>query len=807
MLAYIYHKTLWKYKTTTKEYNKFMINNIINKNKNSYIYSSYQLNISNSNNFKTYIYKLYNLYQSIKLIIKITESESKNKIIFHPFLFNKLFRKYFLQKLENQNKITVKRKSKAKKDNDINDIKLENSLSSIRKTIDLDDKDNIQNGCLDFATGNEMIMLLKNFQKRNNDCLYNNYYNNCNIYKKKKSPQVSFCVFSPKKKFIFGEKEYSENINKKNLINNNIFINNNNYNNHTNYIINDYKDIKEIDNLNKKNFNYNETDLKIEKKYHYFSNFKSKTNTNLLSNRLTYRNRVYLPLSQSCEKFIYTKKYISSKIKQDKLGNKASEEKKNENEEKELYQDKNNNNLNNIKIKYIPCINKNSNIKIIENKDKEDDVKIIKIEKLNYIGRNNKNKANNKNKFPFLLSRITKNSKNNRKSNLTQEQFSTKFNSTFNMNYITNFKLKQKQNDKSKMEKSQSNCLWLNNNAYSFNNNNLVNDNNNALQNIINKKDKKSIKRKENNLKFKKSNTAKTNFKNINKNLRQNLFKMEKAIKKESEQSKKNEDKKFKKFANKNTNQFHPQNINKENIFNITAAEKNKVKKASQKELINPKISCEFQNIVNSTKNANINTNLEFNFNKTNSTKNRKTPLFNSKSNSSINTVSRQLFSPSKIEVFKINKNKNNNHFNYDNLNLNNNFNYNTYDNSNCFNTLPNNSINADTNTNTIINDINQKTISPLKKEKNNLILNRFSSINNKKNNAPIKVNLNNRGFNEFSYNKDYLYKHKSFINNSEEFDSKKELFSVINRLAKEKNNLKGNSIKPNKNIKIKFNN
>ena len=135
MLAYIYQKTLWKYKTTAREYNKFMINNIINKNKNSYIYSSYQLNISHSNNSKTYIYKLYNLYQSIKLVIKITESESKNRIIFHPFLLNKFFRKFFHQKLESQNKITVKRISKVNKDNDINDIKLENSLSSIRKTI------------------------------------------------------------------------------------------------------------------------------------------------------------------------------------------------------------------------------------------------------------------------------------------------------------------------------------------------------------------------------------------------------------------------------------------------------------------------------------------------------------------------------------------------------------------------------------------------------------------------------------------------------------------------------------------------
>ena len=795
MLAYIYQKTLWNYKTTIIEHNKFMINNIINKNKNSFIYSLYQSNVCDSIYSETYIYKLFNLYQSIKLIIKITESENKNKIIFHPFLLNKFFRKIYQENMENQYKIKVKRISKAKKDNEMNDIKMENSLSSIKKTIDLDEKDNIQNGCFDFATGNEMLMLLNNFQKRNNDYLYNNYNSNCNIYKKKKSPQVSFHVFSPKNKYLFGENEYRKNINNNKLINNNIFINNNNYNNHTNYIINDYKDIKEIDYLNNNKFNYNDdNDFQIEKKYHHFSNFKSQTKTNLLSNRLTYRNRNSLPLSQSCEKFIYTKKYISSMVKKGKLGNKTSEEKEkeNENEENELNQDKDNN-INNIKVKYIPFINKNSDIKIIENNDKEDDVKIIKIEKLNYIGRNNKNKTYNKNRFPFLLSRITKNSKGNRKTNLTQEQYSTKFNSTFNMNYLTNFKTKQKQNDKSKNENSQSNYFQLNNNNINANNNNNPNINNNAIKNIIDKKDKKSIKRKENNLKFKKSNTAKTNFKGVNKNIRQNLFNMEKEKTKENKLNKNTKQKKVKKLIDANVKRLYSPYINKEIISHIASTSKNTTKKGSQKELINPKISCYFPKMSSSTTNNNINSNLIYNLNKTNTIKIKKKALFNSQSNASINTVSGQLFSPFKIETFKMSKNKYNNHFNNE-LIFSNYYN----ENSKCFNTLPNNSINSNNHTSTNSKDIKQKTISPLKNEKDKLILNRLSSKNNKKNQAPIKVNLINKCFNESSYNTDFFNKQRKIINNSQAYDTKKGLFPTTNRLvANEKKNLKGNSIKP----------
>ena len=508
MITYIYQKSLWKYKTTKEEYNKYMINNIIFKNRKSLIFSLYQSNIIERNYSETYIYKLYNLYQSIKNIIKLTESGKIKEMIIHPLLLNKCFNKYYSQNLEKQNKIIVKRKSKNKKrdnnDNNNDNIQFENSISSIKKTIDLDEKDNIQKGCFDFASGNEMLILLNNFQKKKkNECLYNNYYNNCNIYKKKKSPQASFHLVSPKNKYIFGEIEYNENINNKNkMINNNIFINNNNYNNHTNYIINDYNDIKEIDNYNNYNYDYKERALKMEKKYYHFSNFKSQTKTNLFSNRLTYRNRFSLPLSQSCEKFIYTKKNICSKLNQVKLGNKTSEEKENELNRV--------NNNNEIKVKYIPFIDKTSNIKIIENNDKEDNIKIVKIEKLNYIGRNNNNINYNtkKNKSPFSLSKIAKNSKNSRRTNVAQEPYLTKFNSTFNKNYYTNFKTKQKLIDKLKKEKTLSNNFIIKNNI------NKINDKikNNPLISTIHKKDKKCIKRKENNLKFKKNNTAKSNF-------------------------------------------------------------------------------------------------------------------------------------------------------------------------------------------------------------------------------------------------------------------------------------------------------
>ena len=788
MIAYIYIKTLWKYKTTNDDYNKIMINHIINRNKHSLLFSYYQIIKNKNNNSQSYIYKLYNLYQSIKLLINITESENKN-IIYHPKLLNKYFEQLYFHNLENQNKITAKRKTKddGKMENISNDMKMDNSISSIKKTIDLDEKDNIQNGCLDFATGNEMQVLLKYFQKKPKEYLYNNYNKICNIYKKKKSAQVSFQTFSPKNKYFFREINFGDNTNKNNLINNNIFINNNNYNNHTNFIINDYKGIKDIDHLNQNNY--------IEKKpikYDLFNNFNFQTQSNIFSNRLTYRNRFSLPLSQSCEKFIYTKKYIHSKIKKKKIGNKTVEELEKENEEEE-----NVDNLENIEEKYIPYINKNSSIKRIENNDTKKEKIKLNIDKTNYIGRNNYNKID-RNKFPFLLSRITKNNKNNRKANLTQYTTS-KFNSTFNMNYISTIKPTEIKIEKPKIEKKKINKL----NANSKNN---FNNKSNPSFNVNIKKEKKFIKKNESNLKLKKNNTSNTNIKR--NNLKQNLYNIEKTIIKEKkieiENNIKNKPKP--KLQNKSKNiisanrlispEFNRDYANKTPINNIQFTCKNKNKKIIFQNLLTQKKSSDFSRINKSNKNLKLN--LEMN--KTNKTKIMKKVLINSKSNGNFNNISKQLFSPVTRKSFYIskiglmtNENLNNNNIIEENTCDNNNENT-----DNCFNTLPNNSKRNNSKI------MNRKTVSPLKNKKDNLFLSKISNIKQ----APIKVNLSKKGFYDFSQNKINNNRQIRNINNSEsfDFDSNQFLFLTTNRLLKQKKNQKKNSMKLNHSNKIKFN-
>ena len=780
MLVYIFQKTLWKYKTNNDDFNKIMINHIINKNKNSILFSYYQ-NFTNKNSYsQSYIYKIYNLYQSIKLLIKITEDENKN-IIYHPILLNKNFHQIFLQNLENQNKIIVKRKTKKNKkiDNISNDIKIDNSLSSIKKTIDLDERDNIQKGCLDFATGNEMLLLLKYFQKNSNECLYNNYNKNCNIYKKKKSPQNSFRAFSPKNKYFFGEFDFSDKINNNNMINNNIYINNNNFNNHTNFIINNYKDIKEID--NKINFND-----KKKIKYEFLNNLNSQTQSNIFSNRLTYRNRFSLPLSQSCEKFIYTKKYISSKIKKKKIGNKTEEiqEKENEDEENKLDEI---NNLNNIKVKYIPFINKNSKIKIIEKSEKKEDNKKETKQKMNYIGRNNYNKVN-KNRFPFLLSRITKNNKNNRKPNLTQAQYSTQFNSTFNLNYHSSFKTNPINIDKSKIEKSQNNNL---NKDYK----NHHNIKSNPLININNKKNKKNIKRKENNITLIKNYTSNNNLKR-NDNLRKNLYNLEERKTEKGKIIKTKEERQIKSNNLMNTNRFISPKLNKVNTIKIASntqfTSKNKSKKTLFKNLTNQKNSNNFSKINKSNRNLNSG------INKNNTTTIMKKVLLNSKSNGSINTFSKQFFSPVTRKSFYIN---NIGLYTNENIINNNNeeYNYNTNQNDyNCFNTLPNNPIKQNN------KEFKRKTVSPLKTKKDNCL--RKISTKNKNYKVPIKVNVNKKCFNDSLKNKINNNKKIKNYHSNESFDldSNKFLFLTSNRLFKEKINLKKNSMQTNQ---IIFNN
>ena len=820
MLAYIYQKTLWKYKTPKDDFNKIMINAFINKDKNSLLYSLYQKN-NKINNVESYINKLHNLYQSIKLLINITESNKNNIQKYHPILLNKYFYQYYWK---NHNKIIVKKNSKNNNGNGNNskEVKMDNSLSSIKKTIELDEKDNIQKGCLDFATGSEMIVLLKNFQKNPSECLYKKFYKNCNIYKKKKSPQFSFRVFSPKIKPIFGDNGIYD---KKNMINNNIFINNNNYNNSTNFIINNYKDIKEI---NEKHNLLKNSSNNVNRKKNILDHTKSQTQSNILSSRLNYRNRFLLPQSQSCERFIYTKKYISSKAKQKKLINKTVEEQEEEQDENDILNRKEHGKM---KAKYFPSIDKKTNIKIIENtNEKDDDIKIVKVEKLNYMGRNNYNynKKNVKNKFPFLLSRITKNVKNNRKSNLTQEQYKTKFNSTFNMSYLSHFKSKE-----IKIDNSLSKNIYTNTNANVNNNegNNNKDDknnddikenfkgkkenkmnNNNCLLNIINKKGKKTVKRKENCLKLKKHYTESNyfNYNNTNdNNINKDIFLNNKKFQKENKRIK-NEVKELK--PNKTTgiiniNRFNSPFNKRENIVQIGSPKelkhKNKAKKKSYKELLSHKISNDFLKMNKS--NRNLQSNL-VNYNKT--TKMKKQTLFECKSNTNINFLSKKLFSPATAKNQGISKMSQINFINSDNLLFHNNFDSNSLVNNfetsgtNYFNTLPNNFI-INKNSN-----VKEKTVSPQKNEKKYLTTARIASKNNKEMQVRIKVNLNKKSFNESSLN-NFFYNRDKNNNNikSERSESDKVFFSTTNILKKNKISSGKNPKKLNKNIKIKINN
>ena len=788
MLAFIYHKTIWKYNMTNDDYNKIMVNNILNKNKSSGIFILYQKNTKDISNEQTYINKLYNLYQSIKLLINLTENENKDICAYDPIFLNAYYKRY--KNLESQNKIKVKRLNKI---NRINDIQLDNSLSSIKKTIDLDERDNYQNGCLDFAFGNEMDYLLKNIQQSSNECLYNNYYRNCNIYRKKKSPQVSFRIFSPKNRLFFVENDLFDNQIKKNLINNNIYINNNNFNNHTNYFINDY-------NLNEKNKdNYDEKNLIIKRRYHHFGHFKSQTQTNILSSRIC-RNKLCIPQSQSCEKFVYQKKNISSKLKDKKLGNKTSEEF--EEEKDENYMTDNENILSNAKYRAIPYMHKNTNVKILENLDENDEEnKNTNCDKINYMGRNNFQSNNNlHNKNPFCLSKMTKNSKTNRKSNLTQDHYLTKFHSTFNLslNYLSNIKEKPIKPNKSKIEKYRSNNNININDEKNKKDKNEKNEKN-ALNKLTDKKDKKVIKRKENQFKFKKNNTAKYNI-NSNKNdvLREKVLQFGKKNKKEKKFEKEN--KEFKKKV-KNDKKDKPVNtltqkriksppLNKDNITQIIDHDqltcKYRAKKISYKELLNNKFSNDFSNINKS--NANINLNKFF------TTKVKKKSLINNKSNNNINSISKQLFSPLKYDYY-INSKKISfisnekiidtyydiNSLIYKDDNLNNSY----------FKTLPTKK------------EENEKSLALSKSENNKLIMNKIVSKKNKIKEIPIKVNLNKNSLSKINLIKSTNTNEKKKYNTEKTIESNKHLSSSKNNTIKRKINLERIAKKNNKKIRI----
>ena len=230
--------------------------------------------------------------------------------------------------------------------------------------------------------------------------------------------------------------------------------------------------------------------------------------------------------------------------------------------------------------------------------------------------------------------------------------------------------------------------------------------------------------------------------------------------------------------------------INKTPFNNIQFTCKNKNKKIIFKNLLNQKKSNDFSNINKSNKNLKLNMGM----NKTNNTtKIMKKVLLNSKSNGNLNNISKQLFSPITRKSFYINKIG---FITNENLNNNNIIEETTYDNNNenndnCFNTLPNNSKRKNSKL------IKRKTVSPLKNKKDNLFLYKMSNIKQ----GPIKVNLSKKGFNDYSKN-NYNYNNKQIknYNNSESFDydSNKFLFLTTNRLIKEKNNVKKNSMKLN---------
>ena len=185
MIVYIFHRTLYKYESTKDDLNKLIISNILKKEKDSLFYQSYISSISEGIIFP----KMFNLYKSIKILISLTEKGIQKKCKYKPFVI----KKYFKSKIKNKIKVLKfgkNKENKKSKNNSLtsNPIKIENSLSSIRKAMDLEERD--------IDTGNEILLLLRNFQKnyKENEIIYNKINT---IYKKKKSPTGNFRLISP----------------------------------------------------------------------------------------------------------------------------------------------------------------------------------------------------------------------------------------------------------------------------------------------------------------------------------------------------------------------------------------------------------------------------------------------------------------------------------------------------------------------------------------------------------------------------------------------------------------------------------
>jgi hypothetical protein len=253
-----------------------------------------------------------------------------------------------------------------------------------------------------------------------------------------------------------------------------------------------------------------------------------------------------------------------------------------------------------------------------------------------------------------------------------------------------------------------------------------------------------------------------------------------------------------------NINRFNSPTNKRENIIQNGSPKelkfKNKAKKKSYKELLSQKITNDFLKMNQS--NRNLQSNLP-NYNITSKMKCQ--TLFECKSNTNINYLSKKLFSPTNAKNKENPKIRHINLINSDNILFSNNYDSNTLVNNfenigtNYFNTLPNNFI-INKNSN-----IKEKNVSPTKDEKNNFTTTRIASKNNKGMQVRIKVNLNKKSFNESSLNNFFYNREKNNIIKSEGSEPDKVFFSTTNIIKKKKISSEKNPKKINKNIKIKI--
>ena len=504
MIVHIYHRTLLKYRTTNDDYNKIIINSILNKEKKSRFYQLYLKNTE-----EIYFCKMFNLYKSIKLLIKITENTNQNNIKYNPFLLNKI-PPNIPTKSKAKNKIVVIKKVKEKNVGVVNNLKIENSLSSIRKAIDSDEKD--------YEAGNEILLLLRNFQKNSNDKDNDIIYRKLShIYKKKKSPNSNFHFMlsknSPNKNSI-------NNITSNKMINNNIYINNNNYNNSTNLIISNYNKLSKF---------------KIEKKNSIFIN----KNSNQKINKSN--GQIHLFLSRLNNKNIYTKKNVSSLINIGKR-NKATELNKykidnltyNFNDSKKYFNEqKNLEDFDELKLCDIPPIKKNNKFKKIKILEIEDE--LINFNK-DFIRRKNLNMDNllktnfSENKIFNTFSGYNIYKNNNNKNKKKWEVFYKNNNTEYNINTIKKIKDKKTNILNEKINKNKNKILntcnnkgknnIIKRNKFDFNLKNIINISN-KNKNIINRNkiDKLQIPKIGTFKSTKKINSSKFHLLTINKEL------------------------------------------------------------------------------------------------------------------------------------------------------------------------------------------------------------------------------------------------------------------------------------------------